>query len=85
MAQTALSGTQRRAFDFRGTTPADGQPVGPESGSPSAAVGTRDQQVGHWQTGVVLAGAVHAYEPVQTPRHPQVGAPEQADGTVTQW
>jgi hypothetical protein len=41
--------------------------------------------VGHWQTGVVLAGAVHSYEPVQTPRHPQVGAPEQADGTDTQW
>jgi hypothetical protein len=40
--------------------------------------------VGHWQTGVVLSGAVHSYEPVQTSRHPQVAAPEQAGGTVTQ-
>ena len=43
-----------------------------------------DQQVGQSQTGLVLAGSEHWKAPLQTPRHWQVGAPEQADGTVTQ-
>ena len=43
------------------------------------------QQVGHWQSGLVLCGSAHWKAPLHTPRQAQVGSAEQAAGTVTQW